>query len=125
MNSIKWKNASPELLVLWDYVSGLIGFNTITPITFFGIITGSEFLTYNAGKVYLALEFGSVNRVVGAGALSEIEFYDMANALMFYSTQCQSEWAIYYEQMKNIWFSRIVQSANTPYIKFIGYRLTV
>lgn len=57
MNIEFLKNATPEQVNLWDYAKGLIAWTTITKLVYSGPITGSEFLTYNVGKLYIALDF--------------------------------------------------------------------
>jgi hypothetical protein len=130
MNTHDWINATPEQFNLWKLVNGLIAWTTITPLYYQGAIAASEFLTYAAGKLYIALEFEA-----GAGSLDvangNIVFYDMANSINFYSWNTAIVWnttgaAVNYLVSnivnKNIWFSRI-NKTNYTYMKFNGYRL--
>lgn len=130
MTSIEWKNATPEQHNLWKYASGLIAYTTITPIYYLGLIGGSEFMTYNANKLYIALEvqFSSLSD----GSPAPI-IYDENNAISFYVMNLSLYWDVTAAALKayifsikyeNIYFGRVVHNG-TQYIKFNGYRLNV
>jgi hypothetical protein len=134
MNLKNWRNASPEQCNLWDQVKGLIAWNTITPIHFQDSIGGSEFLTYNVGKLYIALECSFAYSAGGAqNATDLITFYNMANAIFYYVMNNAPVWdttgagmrhALNNSYEKNVFFSRITASGYTQ-MKFNGYRLVV
>ena len=115
-----WRNATPEQLHFWNIASAKIAYTTIIPLCYEGELTGSEFLTYNAGKLYLALQMAcGVN--VGAGV--NIDLYDESNTLcgdFVCSTNLMLGMVVY-----NAYFGRLTISAGLPKIHFIGYRLTV
>jgi len=134
MNTIDWKNATPEQKLLWDYASGLIAYNTIEPLVYSGVILGSEFLTYNADKLYICLEGVFSYTLNGPiGGTPGIVFMDEANAAINATYEFSAYWdataANYRMQLnparvKNTYFSRIT-NATYSQIKFIGYRLTI
>ena len=59
MNSVDWKNATPEQKNLWKYASSLIAYTTITPLFYNGPLVGSEFSVYNAGNNCICLDYES------------------------------------------------------------------
>jgi hypothetical protein len=133
MNTINWKNATPEQKNLWDYARTLIAWTTITPIFYTGTNIASEFLTYNAGKLYIALELEIASQTIHA-TLPLVQMYDMANANHFNLSNNQLAWdttaAAFkyfpnYVAIKNFYFSKLVFSATLIYMKFNGYRLNV
>lgn len=67
MKSIDWKNATPEQILLWKHASALIAWNTLTPLHYTGLIAGSEFETYAATKLYIALELEFSHNDSGGG----------------------------------------------------------
>lgn len=130
MNTIDWKNATPEQINLWKRCSALIGWNTIIPIFYQGVIAASEFTVYNAAKLYIALEITALD--VSTPILGYIELYNIANAINGHIGNSSIYWdvtaaAAKYANSsvteKNIYFSRIVAAAYTN-MKFNGYRLT-
>ena len=133
MNSLNWDKATPEQINLWKICNALIAWTTITPLYYQGPIAGSEFLTYNAGKLYIALE---IMQSGTGGSLGNcyITLYDIANAVCTYLNNTY----IYYNTVaanapsgtfstthKNLYFSRIVISGDISQLKFNGYRLNV
>jgi hypothetical protein len=126
---------TPEQRILWNYASALIAYTTITPLVYTGAVAGSEFLTYNAGKLYIALElhcqYSGCSAAAAAGC--QCDLYNMANALMFCSANGVQAWdttaAVFKyitnnSVIKNVWFARVVVSIYNV-MKFIGYRLNV
>ena len=93
------------------------------------IIAGSEFLTYNAAKLYLcySVEFGLNVSTANEG---HIAIYNEANAnnghyynLSGIAAAINIIFCNKFE-LKNIWFSRIV-SFEYAYMIFKGYRITL
>jgi len=135
MNSEDWRNATPEQSNLWRIASALIAWNTVTPICYEGAIAGSEFLTYNAAKLYIALELEFISNL-NPGSIPAnaplVTFYDIANAVNHYS-KCvdyfyDSAGATAYMfinnlKLTNMYFSRFVVAGYIN-VKFNGYRLT-
>jgi hypothetical protein len=128
-----WRNATPEQNNLWRIARALIAWNTCTPIYYEGAIAGSEFVTYNAAKLYICLDLVvNVNfsaATVNAGALVT---YDIANAAKSQEYLNFPVWnttaaALYYNvpsfRLVNIYFSRITVTTYV-FMKFNGYRLT-
>jgi hypothetical protein len=132
MNTISWKNQTAEAINLYNYITTLLaGPLTIVPLYFQGPIAGSEFLTYAANKLYLALEFEAGLGVIAA-ALQNILLYDNTNTANH--TLCNSSiaWDSTAANMKyqgnsfafrNYYFSRIVATSYSS-LKFNGYRIT-
>lgn len=96
-----------------------------------GVIAGSEFLTYAANKIYMAIEFKAGTSSVADINAVRIEFYNEANVQSFVFTNNVAFWntagaAINYGKncidLKHIYFSRIVNSQNTHMI-FNGYKI--
>lgn len=133
MNSVDWKNASPALKNLWRIVSTKIAYTTITPLYFMGTFAGSEFITYNANKIYIALNLIMDSVFGGAGAYANITLYDEVNALkmvlgfgsLSYDPVAPAFHALSNSyRHENIWFSRLVPGGTANFI-FNGYRLNV
>ena len=131
MNSFDWRNATPEQINLWRYASSLIAYTTITRLYFLGAIAGSEYLTYNAGKLYIALECGPVDNILPVD--SYIAVYNQANVVSSWLSETRPYWdvtaaAVRYVNnpciVKNIYFSRIDNVGYTQFL-FNGYRLNV
>lgn len=133
MNTINWKNATPEQINLWNLCNGLIAWTTITPIFYEGGSAGSEFLVYNAGKLYIVL-----NLIVGnIGTAIDVPCYVQINGLVdailgYYSnpsiawnvTTVKLNYAPGCLSLNNIYFSKIALSGYSCLI-FNGYRLDV
>ena len=131
MNSNDWKNATPEQKNIWRYVRTLIAYNTITPIYYMGAIAASEFLTYNVGKLYFALEMGFSYDSGGGPCYGWL--YNQANVLS-YTLQINT---ISYNttistmvfngntvETKNKYFGRVANQIFNQFY-FNGYRLNV
>ena len=111
MQTISWKNESPERKILWDYASALIAYSTITPLYFQGLIAGSEFLTYNAGKLYIALQLN-----VGFGGIPNATIfyfrrYNMADVSMSDITNSCTYWDTTAAAPKHV--GNLIQLTNT------------
>lgn len=133
MNTQDWKLATPQQRNLYRYASGLIAFNSVTPVFYSGLIAGSEFLVYNAGKVYICLDVMFATNASTNPAAYIINTYDMANAVngalmnnrVYWDTVTPApKFGGINMNVKNFWFSRIVAN-NFNYIIFNGYRLNV
>lgn len=123
--------SNPEEYHLWSYLAGIARVTALTPVVYQGAIAGSEFLTYAATKMYLALDFDAAytSGAVGAAAGSVV-FYNIANAIDFYYINAMPIWNGAAAQYSNnnvnkklILFSRVVFNVYT-YIHFVGYRIT-
>jgi len=130
MNTLNWKNATPEQKNLWDNTRGLIAWNTITPMFYQGAIAGSEFLVYNAAKLYIALELEVIYHIALVGGAGTLFLYDIANVVNYAARNSCGFWIGAAENdidnsvlLKNLFFSRIT-TVNYSYMKFNGYRLT-
>lgn len=133
MNTADWKNATPEQINFWKLTNiRLVGWNTITPLFFSGVIAASEFLVYDAAKLYIALEFEITGTVVTA-TVGTVTFYNEANVAGRVVTNESLAWdvtaAAFKMQtnpifFKNVYFGRIAVSQYAG-IKFNGYRLNI
>lgn len=134
MNTESWKYATPEQHNLYRYVQTLlVGVQTITPLYYVGTMAASEFVIYNAKKVYLLLDgYFSYGGAPITGNPYVI-LYNMANVNMtllsistayWDTTAAAARWSPNTIQLKNSWFS-CVASSNYTYMKFNGYKITI
>lgn len=130
MNTINWKNATPEQINFWNCVKDLIAWTTITPLFYHGITTASEFEIYAATKLYIALEFCVDGGALNAAPL-QCQLYDENDLAVREVTNTVIRGAdvagIYLDntiKVKNEYFSRITVN-NGTFIKFNGYRLDI
>jgi hypothetical protein len=134
MISADWKNSTPEQNNLWKKAFSLNAFTTVTPLYYVGVIAGSEFETYNAGKLYVALELISwpVN-AIPVSPIGGLQIYDQLNAYMTTLVNCTLIWdatAAAYKgtiqgvEYHNFYFSRVTKNL-AENMKFNGYRLTI
>lgn len=133
MKNPDWKNATPEQLLLWQHAETLIAWNTPEPLFYQGVIAGSEFLIYDAAKLYICLDFDCGNTNNASNSTTRIEFYNQANVL---SHVCKNLSLVYEPvipgiwhdgnnyNLKNICFARMVAWTYT-HMRFVGYRLTI
>jgi hypothetical protein len=135
-------NIEPETIVLlnWFYATFdnvPVGTNRrITNVEFVHsmlILAGSEFATYAATKLYVALNLYISGSETTNAALSSIRVYNEANALAFsgfannvvhYTGAVQvANFNSYL--VKNIYFSRLQAVTFSPYLIFTGFRFTL
>lgn len=128
------KYASPETLLLWNYLRSTFAITAITPLYFQGAIAGSEFLTYAADKLYFCVNGkfnGSTAGPVGAGAT--ITLYNETNAISMYLQNTSMSWntsttaqqfTVNLLDVNSVYFSRLTNSQYT-YMIFNGYSLTL
>lgn len=133
MNTESWKYATPAQHNLWRYAKGLlVGVQTITPLFYIGIIAGSEFLTYDAKKIYVCLD-SSFSYPTTIAADGFISLYDQTNTLAHYLSNVNNFWdvtgAVRKACMNTIKgdvlvFSRLAAGTYT-YMHFNGYKITI
>jgi hypothetical protein len=128
MDTLNWRYATPEQKNFWDLVKGKIAYTSITPLYYMGVCAGSEFETYNAGKLYVGLEM-AVDGCAANATVAILTFYNEANTASFqmmsesgYYTGAAVNYVGNTVQMANVYFGRVVIS-NYGKIKFNGYRL--
>jgi len=129
----QFKKSDLAFQEMFNYANTLIAWNTITPIFYMGVIAGSEFLTYDADKLYVCLEFKAGYSVSYQANPANIQFYDENNANAFYLNMNTPYWdataalvkfanqAVF---MNNFYFGRILQAVNN-YMCFNGYKLEI
>jgi hypothetical protein len=105
----------------------------VEPIFYNDVIAASEFLTYAATKLYIALELEFVSVGVNLGQ-AYITLNNQNNALEYYMNNNSVYWdatAAAFKcygnnvSTKNIYFSRIAVAANYYQMKIVGYRITL
>jgi hypothetical protein len=124
------KSAPPAARILWNNLLLLCGEKlSISALYYQGAGAGTEFLTYAAGKLYLAYELDSSTN--GTGTDSIIITYNEANVLSHYIHNVSGYWDATAAGARgylnncfssNLYFARIAISGNIT-IKFIGYRI--
>jgi len=124
--------ASPSEKVLWQQVFLFCGERAaVRQLYYQGVIAGSEFLTYNANKLYVCLELDLNNGLNYSNIQPYARFYNNANAISLYGGVKDGVWnataaAIYStgnDILKtNLIFSRIEVGVYSD-MKFIGYRV--
>jgi hypothetical protein len=122
------QDSTPEQRIVWEKVQALIGWHTITRLFYMGVSAGSEFLTYDANKLYIAFDISSAMYTLTTAA-NVIELYNEANALSYKASNISVGWdgvAVKYSNnevlIRNVYFSRLTAGS---YIRFNGYKLTV
>ena len=133
MRTVLWKNATPEQINFWNLCNGLLaGWNTITPLFYQGAIAGSEFLTYNVAKLYIALELDvSTGTAIGVNEC-HVNLHNMADAAIIrfknnsiaLTAADVANFAGNTLFLKNVYFSRI-DVFTYDSMRFNGYRLNV
>jgi len=98
-----------------------------------GAIAGSEFLTYDVGKLYIALNLkANCSATVTVGP-DYIVLYNQLNAFSYYAANNAAFWDATAANAKsypndlnliNVWFSRITNTG-CDFMIFNGYRLNV
>jgi hypothetical protein len=141
MKTASWKNASPELLNLWRNLpvafaaSINAGTATITSIYYHGVAAATEYLTYDAKKLYVALELsGTDGGAAAATTIPYINLYNEGNAIigamkpgcaLWNATGAAINYFVLYETIKNVYFGKITPSSAVTYIKFNGFKITI
>jgi hypothetical protein len=131
MNTYKHRDLSPALKNAWRYFQTLVGANPVyTDLYFQAEVAASEFLTYNAKKLYFAYEFkGYAHNPLNSGY---IEFYNAANVVNyvimnappFYDTSVPAvRFYLGNCEVQNIFFSRLVCGTYST-IVFNGIKVT-
>ena len=128
------RNASPDQLLLWRHASGVIAWNTIVPLYFAGAIAGSEFLVYNAAKLYICLDATfQYSTPAAVTNLALMTIRKEADVICGYYTNGHPVWdttaaALKYTHnpifLQNFYFCRI-EASLFSYMKFNGYRLNI
>lgn len=135
MNSETLKYANAAEANLWRYVTGLlVGVQTITPLYYNGLSVGTEYLTYSAKKLYIALDFiayyASGTPMLAAALVT---FHDQNDAISSYGYKSYPVWETVVPEMRvsnheykaqNFFFSRIELSTYSR-IRFNGYKITI
>lgn len=129
-----FKNASPETQNAWRYVWALLAGNkNITPLVYGGDIAASEYLTYDAHKIYFAnklmIIYPSNTAIVGGAVL---QLWDKTPAVMYSAVNSYPVYDSTTPAMKyvhnpiilyNVWFSKISVTSYTQMF-FNGYKIT-
>lgn len=130
------KSATPETKLLWQQIRLLTGENSaVQQYHYIGAIIGSEFMTYDANRFYLALNLKfTYSRADSAITLGgNIQLHDQNNALSFSCSNNSSLWDTTAAQIKyvpitsalnNIPFSCIGARYGYDEMQFIGFKFT-
>jgi len=126
------KSASPEFRLLWQQTRLLTGENaSVQQLVYCGLIAGTEFLTYDANKYYLALQLGFNASTTGVSQ-GYVSLYNRTNTLISYNGNNSAVWnttsaAINFLvndiNLKNVGFSRLLASGYAG-INFIGFKFS-
>jgi len=125
------KGATPEQKVLWQHARMITGENAaIQQLFYCGTLAASEFLTYSANKLYLAIELEFNSGALSANS-NTVSQYNAANVIQMITSNNCVFWEttgmtnrFYYNpiELKNQLFSRLTHT-NTTYIKFNGFKI--
>jgi hypothetical protein len=127
------KSATPEQRILWNYVGLLCGERfTLSQVFYQGAIGGSEFNTYRARRLYLALSVNfdpignpqvNPNFIEFHGVGDAIEMYPSFDTVVWNATTAAVNFKCCELYLSNYLFSRVVIQGYTS-MRFIGYRIT-
>jgi hypothetical protein len=132
MNTLSLNLATPEQKIAIDMALSLLaGVQTITPLFYQGVIAGSEFLTYDAKKLYACL-YACVSGGPTNASSRFLNVYDETNTLSssFTNSVSSGQAGPSFTQpndikVKALYFSRILSTNGYVYIHFIGYKITI
>jgi len=104
----------------------------VNPLYYQGVIAGTEFLVYDATKLYICYELAASYSVSDCVLVSGIVFfYNEGNVISFSVSNNQPvynpvvlNYIILPDFIKNIYFSRVAFT-NYNYVKFNGFRVTL
>lgn len=123
------KNATPEFKNLFRSILPIFAYTAITPVYYMGAIAASEYVTYDANKLYVALNFK-----LSYGSLTDVNpylnIYNEADVLKFVAADTSVLYNVtpYYRSnyfdIDNIYFSRIGVNGTPAQMIFNGYKLT-
>ena len=126
-------NMNVEQQALLNHLRATFTITGVVPLYYQGAIAGSEFLTYAATKLYLAIELEFVySAALAVAALSYVRLYNAADAAFYFYQNSVLGWdataaAFKYVPLQiddhTVYFSRITNQT-FDYIKFNGYRIT-
>jgi len=106
---------------------------TVDELYYQGTNVGSEFLVYNANKLYFALKLSTTYNNASTVNFGYTELYNELNALILRLTKAVVYWDVtaagpkYYPsiaELNNCWFSRLLFSG-VVYMQFVGFRITI
>jgi hypothetical protein len=121
MNTQDWNNASPGARLLWNRFSNDFAIDTITRLRYTGAIAGSEFLVYNAAKLYFCLFWSTNVAAAGATPAGFVTYRNEADAVMLTTYTYGGGYTF-----MPMWFSRLEFTAVVfTHFNFIGYRITL
>lgn len=122
-----------EQKTLFASVRALVGANpTYTDLYYNGVAAGSEFLTYNAKKLYICFGFWANMIAAAWSAAPYVEVYNEANVLssvlvnvsaLFQTTAAQVYYSNNCIDKTNFYFGRILHN-QIVYFKFNGIKVT-
>lgn len=127
------KAASQPEKILWQQARLITGeYGAIQQLYFCGSFAGTEFLTYSANKLYLAIELeisGSSSQIATTPLAT---LYNTANAVEHYLSNMGVYWDAtaaalrmtpFVVKTNNVLFSRLAITGSYITLKFIGYKI--
>jgi len=131
MNNQNWDYNEAVSKLAWQEFNDAFDISAIVPLYYQGAIAGSEFLTYNAAKLYFCLDFeaGVMFAYQIGGGFIAVYDENNVNSMWMANNACMhdgvnSNVATNNVQQNIFYFGRISQSIFT-HMKFIGYRITI
>jgi hypothetical protein len=126
-------NSTPEQETFLRFVTNVFDIILITPKFYQGVITGSEFETYNAKKLYFAYDVQIMNATLHGETEGSVLFYNVANGLFYSAKNATAYWEVAGAKdeflmnpiyLKNFYFSRLASTIYDSLI-FNGYLITL
>jgi len=130
------KAATPQQKIIWNYIFLTYGERaTVSQLHYHGTSVGSEFLTYNANKMYFALNLEISDTIAGAPSVQygATYVYNEANAAYLFLTNNRPFWdataaavrfLCHNVVVENLLFSRLLFVQIHNLLRFEGYRIT-
>lgn len=127
------KSASPAQKILWNYIFRLCGERAgITQLHYKGVIAGTEFLNYDAHKIYLALDLILTTNNGVLITRPYFQLMDENNVGALFLTDNSGAWDTtaasfkFYQSsfnINNVYFSRGINQ-QFLYMSFTGYKIS-
>jgi len=127
------KGATPEQKIIWQQVRLITGENaSIRQLYFNGPFAGTEFLTYSANRLFLALEMELIGGIINALTLPQLTIFDAGNNAVYTLSNGAPYWDATAATVKyignnyigkNLLFSRFTAGVATA-IKINGFKIT-
>jgi len=131
LTTLDWQNATTANRNAWIKFNSLWGATpTCAPQYDMILIAGSEYLTYNAKKLYFALELYITGVTTANATAATLNLFDAGNNQIYNDMNTAMDYNAghFYNShglyLQNMIFSRLTVSAAYVCIKFNGYKVT-